>query len=648
MNAQTDLPRIPLDQLRLSPLNARKTNPHGVEDLAASIAAHGLLQNLTVTPGDEGFEVVAGGRRLAALQLLQRERRLPDGLDDVPCLVITDADVAHEASTAENTLREAMHPADQFLAFQTMIDAGKPIADVAAHFGVTELFVRQRLKLANVNPDLLQVYREDGMNLEQLQALALTDNHEVQRQAWFTAREDWERNPRSLRERITQKEVESDSALARFVGLNAYQAAGGPVRQDLFSDRGAAWLQDRALLEKLALEQLEAIAEQERQAGWSWAEAHLHIDYSQRAEYARHPQLQTLEGVLTPAQQRRVDEILDRQRTIEQLPDDSFDEESMALDDELKEIYSSAEPAWPEELKSATGVLVFIDHSGVQYERARLRPGQKADKAGAVTGTSKPSKAAEPAAKGKKPDYSAAILNVLSAHRSEVARFHVTREPQFALALAIDFLLSKIRNDYAHADLLHLSGTTVPDARGAAPDIHKALTDESRLPIALFKNIPRNGRLTWLIKQPQADLLKLFAYVIGQHFGGHSERPEGHRGVGELHAAIAFDMADYWDPTCDNFLARIPAALVVQAVTEAKGKAAAAALSGLKKDALVAEAAKQLAGTGYLPKTLRGPTYALRGEAKATPAKKAAKAPAKKPAKKKPAARKPTSKNKGS
>jgi hypothetical protein len=57
---------IPLNRLIPSPANVRKTGTClGVEELAASIAAHGLLQNLQVRPAKGGkFEVAAGGRRL--------------------------------------------------------------------------------------------------------------------------------------------------------------------------------------------------------------------------------------------------------------------------------------------------------------------------------------------------------------------------------------------------------------------------------------------------------------------------------------------------------------------------------------------------------------------------------------------------------
>src|SRR4249919_2812203 len=110
MNAETTIQYLPLNALQLSPLNARKTGGDNVDDLVASIAADGLLQNLTVITGKKGkFEVVAGGRRLRALQALAKDKRISAD-HDVPCRVV-DADTAMEASTAENTIREQMNPA---------------------------------------------------------------------------------------------------------------------------------------------------------------------------------------------------------------------------------------------------------------------------------------------------------------------------------------------------------------------------------------------------------------------------------------------------------------------------------------------------------------------------------------------------------
>lgn len=154
---------IPVSQLRPSARNVRKTGGTSIPELASSIARVGLLQNLTVTACDDGehYEVVAGARRLAALKLLAKKKRLPK-THEVACLVVPDA-AARTASLTENVQREAMHPADQFEAFQALIDEGKPIEDVAADFGITPQVVQRRLKLANVSPRLLADYRADAV-----------------------------------------------------------------------------------------------------------------------------------------------------------------------------------------------------------------------------------------------------------------------------------------------------------------------------------------------------------------------------------------------------------------------------------------------------------------------------------------------------
>lgn len=105
--------------------------------------------------------------------------------------------------------------------------------------------------------------------------------------------------------------------------------------------------------------------------------------------------------------------------------------------------------------------------------------------------------------------------------------------------------------------------------------------------------------------------------------------------IAALEQQAPVDMARWWSPNAESFTGQVPKALVLEAVTEACGKEAAAKIAGLKKDALASEAAKLLAGTGWLPKPLRGANY---GKAKpaAASAKKAAtkKKPIKKPAKK--------------
>src|SRR5438128_4616710 len=179
-NTTTQPQLIAVNQLEKSPFNARRTVANaGMDELKASLLAHGLMQNLVVTDaGDGAFRVIAGARRLEAIRSLQAEGKLPEDFA-VPCQIVTE-EHALEMSLAENTVRLAMHPADQFEAFAALIDQGESAADVASRFGVEESLVLKRMKLARVAPQLLAEYRSEGMTLECLMAFTVTDDHRPQ------------------------------------------------------------------------------------------------------------------------------------------------------------------------------------------------------------------------------------------------------------------------------------------------------------------------------------------------------------------------------------------------------------------------------------------------------------------------------------
>ncbi|WP_053080217.1 ParB/Srx family N-terminal domain-containing protein [Methylobacterium variabile] len=124
MSVQHETKSIPLNRLVLWEGNVRKTAADtGLDELAASIEAHGLLNPLTVGGQfRKKHHVIAGGRRLRALNALAQAGRLPKDWA-VPCVVAADADHA-ELSLAENVVRVAMHPADQFEAWRTLAEQG--------------------------------------------------------------------------------------------------------------------------------------------------------------------------------------------------------------------------------------------------------------------------------------------------------------------------------------------------------------------------------------------------------------------------------------------------------------------------------------------------------------------------------------------
>ncbi|HVI60090.1 MAG TPA: ParB/RepB/Spo0J family partition protein [Luteimonas sp.] len=660
---------IPLDSLRLSPKNRRRQrDPDAVDQLAASIAAHGLLQNLTVeaSANDDGFfEVVAGGTRLEALQKLQREH--VHGNVPVPCRVIANGE-AVEASAAENLVRTRLAPADEFDAFKAMADNGKSRDEIAAHFGVARIVVDRSLKLANVHPDLFEVFRNGGMELDQLQALALTDDHELQRSIWFSG-DAYQRWAHHIRDRITNREINANSGIARFIGLDAYEAAGGTVRRDLFGKD--AWLADRQLLESMAMDRLEATAQELRDDGWSWVEAHITLDYNQLNEYPRGFGDDRAAGAPLPeADAKRLEAIENRQQEIQDLDaDDLSDEQEEALRAELDDLERQEETIragqhmiWPADVKAQSGCLVYLTRPNgiLTIEWARLKPGQKLA-TGKVSGTARPTSADKAAAKAKPkaPTLSADMVERLHLHQRAALRHAIVNDHARAIELLLAQLLADLFSSSVAASLFSvrvsnhhasdIDGKAVQFADVKASPARKALDTQIA---ALKAKLPKKASdiQAWLASQTVDQLHALLALVAAVSLD--TSKPQ----AAALANQVKLDMAQWWRPDADHYLGHVSKAVVAEAVREVHGKDAAAKIEAGKKDAAVAEAGKLLANTGWLPKPLRGNGYQPPKPAKApkpAPAK-AAKAKPKKatataaapgnPAVKKSAAKKPANK----
>ncbi len=289
--AVSTLVSIAIGKLAKSSLNVRKKEPGGIAELADLIKSQGLIHNLVVTEQQKKkkktgkYEVVAGGRRLAALQLLVAEGRLSDA-DEVNCRIVS-MDEALEMSLAENSGREAMHPADLVMAYRNLTDAGLAPDEIAPRFGVSPLTVKRYLKLTHVSPVMFTLYADDKMNFEQISTLALTDDHDLQERIWNDTPE-WQRNGANIRRLITGTEIDiTRNPLARFVGVETYEAAGGVIRRDLFKDADEGYMQDAELLESLALEKLNGAVESVKGEGFAWVEVHTTFDYSDEANFGR-------------------------------------------------------------------------------------------------------------------------------------------------------------------------------------------------------------------------------------------------------------------------------------------------------------------------------------------------------------------------
>ena len=373
---------LALDTLEPSPENVRKAPPDAaaLAELKASIAAHGLIGSLVVRPveGASRYAVVAGGRRLAALKALAAEGVIPAS-HPVPCRVDAGDAPAAELSLAENVVRVAMHPADQAEAFGRLAAGGASAAAIAARFGVSERVVAQRLRLGNAAPALLDACRAGELDLGTLQAFAMTADPARQMAVYEELRAGHVRpSPWQVRRRLAEGRVPGTSALARFVGAEAYEAAGGALDRDLFAgdaEGEGLWFEDPSLLADLAMRRLRVAAD-ELESHWKWADPVLDANWSATARFGRvHPAPATPTGA-ERAELGRLEARLDA--LAEQDTDcaeESLEERRLAERIDAIEAAVEARAPYSPEDRALAGCLVTIgDDGAMAVVRGLVRP----------------------------------------------------------------------------------------------------------------------------------------------------------------------------------------------------------------------------------------------------------------------------------
>lgn len=378
---------LPLDRLIPSRENARKTlaEDTAFEQLKKSIAAHGLLDNFLVCPTEQDdscegrYEVVAGARRLAALQALAGEGSVAHD-HPVACNVLPTNSPAAELSLVENTIRAALHPADQAEAFAKLAHAGATVSEIAARFGISERTTERWLRLGNAAPVLLDAYRAGKIGLQSLQAFCLTPDTQLQIAVWEELKPQYDNTSVLQIKRLVTEGMTPDWArIARFVGVAAYEAAGGTLTRDVFvdGDDPGIWLDDPALLRKLALDRLEIVAEELRYK-WSWAEARLDF---KRYDVAQFAHISPQPGEITEDEAKEYDQLIVRRDELVEIDDGDWTEDT---ESELERVETRLEEIGQAEIDRAVfrrkdmevgGVIVTINDDGTLWViQGLLRP----------------------------------------------------------------------------------------------------------------------------------------------------------------------------------------------------------------------------------------------------------------------------------
>ena len=271
MNDQSPLNQsvrtVPLHTLQLSSLNPRQD--HDADDIAAlaeSLKINGIMQNLNVFEGPDGLGVVAGGRRLRALELLAQAVdhdetedtvQLID-FDAIPVNVTSDEMMARSWAGAEGATQRPLHPAEEIRAYAAMADQDSTPDRIAAAFGQTRAHVMRRLKLASLSTEALDALRRNLIPLDVAQVLTMIDAPDRQHDALMLAT-DRNYNAGQLRRQLMEGNVPSDDRRVLFIGIDLYRAEGGTLDEDLFTDQSR--LHNADLIDSLFKEKLTKKAE---------------------------------------------------------------------------------------------------------------------------------------------------------------------------------------------------------------------------------------------------------------------------------------------------------------------------------------------------------------------------------------------------
>ncbi|MDM0116790.1 ParB/RepB/Spo0J family partition protein [Variovorax sp. J22R133] len=639
---------VPLDQLVLSHANVRRVfNEDGIAELAALIESQGLLQRLAVIGQADGcFAVVAGGRRLRAMRKLVADGKW-SASQPVECKLYEDARAA-EVSLAENSGREAMHPADEMEAFRKFVDDGLSVAQVAGRFGVSVLTVDRRLKLARLAPRFLAMYRADEIEPDQLQALALTEDHAAQEAVW-DGLPGYDRDAWTIRRMLTEQSCGGDSRLARFVGIDVYEARGGAVRRDLFADGddpSSVYLDDPVLLQTLAMEKMRSLAEEVRAEGWGWVDCLTEGDnlalrsYGREAQAEREPTPEEAQAIdIMQAEGARLAEAYDMNEEQGDRDCDAYEAQEQRLSaalDELDDKLDTVRAAlwvWTPEQMARTGALLRLDHAGqVTVHRGLIRPeDRKAGKgagtsagggAGKVTGGSSASGVAgvdgedgdgEGAQDTKKrPEFSEKLMRDLTAHRTAALQAALTQNPHVALVTLVHRMAETVFGQYSRGNdvvKVHVHPTSdyslAQNATGYESSPAGALLGQAETQWG--DPLPGNpeAMFSWLLAQDRETLLDLLAYCTARSIDAVAGRERSRDQSDAIAEALGVDMADWWTPSAANYLASVSKAKALEAVQEATGIDSTKAVGGMKKPEAIAYCASKLQGLRWLPAPLR-------------------------------------------
>ena len=166
---------LSVDAIRANPDQPRKYfEPEALRELAESIGRYGILQPLTVRRGEDGYELIAGERRLRAAKLA--------GLREVPCLAVrSDEEESALLSLIENLQRQDLHYMEEAQCYYALLNNyNLTQEELAKRLGRSQSSIANKLRLLRLSPDVVSAIRENGLSERHARAVLKLKDEEVQ------------------------------------------------------------------------------------------------------------------------------------------------------------------------------------------------------------------------------------------------------------------------------------------------------------------------------------------------------------------------------------------------------------------------------------------------------------------------------------
>lgn len=609
---------IPASQLSKSATNVRRSTDAAADArLEANIAENGILQNLIGVPvarKKNQYRIIAGGRRLEAVHRLIQKGHF-DADYAVPVILLGKAGDSIEISLAENFFQLTMNPADACRAFQDIIETdGASPADVARRFGVTESFVRGRLRLAGLAEEIFAALEEGRITLEVAMAYASTADTDRQAAVFEQMAKGYYRSDvNEIRRQIASLSYRAGDPKALLIGREAYLAAGGRTDSDLFSDAAHELWLDTQIVDQLAEAAMVAAADAVRARGEFAA---VRVVTTTNIPYSERSVLRPLYGEqppLSPEQEARSVEI---ERTLDALegaqdegglePSEEALERIEALEDELAAIVDR-DPVLSAEQKAGAIAFLVIGPDGQpciadDYYCAPAAAYADGDE-GEAGDTIAKDRDDEPA-EGKdagKPAISQRLADELAMMKSELLAAHVASDPTFALDLGI-FIMAENAVGPMH-------GLGLPsDLRASAPTAPVHGFESGAQAATLWQDIDAGLDRSWLdaggLEQRYDAFCALEETARAAWLGWAIARtlqavPAGRSGSGfldHLGTKLAIDVAAWWRPTARTYFDRISKTMILDLLADIGGVELRQRYGASKKHDLAASAERLFAG----------------------------------------------------